>query len=302
MPNQSNSSNMKSPGASQGFDYRIAFSRSLGFLTEPELEILQSKTLAIAGLGGVGGQHLLTLTRLGIGGFHLAEFDRFALENFNRQAGATIHSIDRPKLDVMVERALEINPNLRITLFPEGLTEQNAAQFLNGVDIYIDGIDFFAFAARSLVFKACHDLKIPALTAGPIGIGAAQLNFLPGHMSFHDYFQWKSDDSETLLAIKFLVGLSPSAPHRSYLVDPSRINLNQKRGPSLPMACDLCAGVAATEAMKILLKRGRVLAAPHSIQYDAYHNKLFHKFIWFGNKNPWQRLKIAMIRRSLERS
>ena len=38
--------------------------------------------------------------------------------------------------------------------------------------------------------------------------------------------------------------------HRAYLVDPSSINLAQRRGPSTIMACELCAGAAATEALK----------------------------------------------------
>src|SRR4051812_10348700 len=99
------------------FDREIAFSRSVGLVTEAELAALESKTVAIAGLGGVGGHHLLTLTRMGVGGFSLAEFDQFALENFNRQGGADLSTIAQPKLDVMVDRALKINPNLRITRF-----------------------------------------------------------------------------------------------------------------------------------------------------------------------------------------
>ena len=48
------------------FDYATAFSRNIGWLTPQEQESLRSKRVAIAGLGGVGGSHLLTLTRLGI--------------------------------------------------------------------------------------------------------------------------------------------------------------------------------------------------------------------------------------------
>src|SRR5437868_11391241 len=87
------------------FSYRQAFDRNLGWLTESEQETLRHKRVAIAGLGGVGGAHLLTLTRLGIGQFNLAEFDRFEIQNFNRQVGATVHSVGRSKLDVMSEMA-----------------------------------------------------------------------------------------------------------------------------------------------------------------------------------------------------
>ena len=70
------------------FTYDLAFSRNIGWVTRDEQHDLRDKRVAIAGMGGVGGSHLLTLTRLGIGGFHLADFDTFELANFNRQAGA----------------------------------------------------------------------------------------------------------------------------------------------------------------------------------------------------------------------
>jgi len=276
------------------FDPQIAFSRSVGFLTRDEIKFLQGKTVAIAGLGGVGGSHLLTLTRLGIGGFHLADFDTFALDNFNRQAGAKMSTIGRSKLEVACEMALDINPTLRIETFSSGLTDQNASEFFRGVDLYIDGLDFFAFKARSTAFKACEKLRIPALTVGPIGCGAALLNFLPGEMSFHDYFQWKDRDSDVELGVKFYVGLTPTFPHRKYLVDPSTLNIDEKIGPSTPMGCELCAGVAGTEALKILLKRGEVKSAPHSIHFDAFHNRMFSRYVWRGNRNPMQKLKINM--------
>src|SRR6478609_7874872 len=97
------------------FSYDDAFSRNLGWLTEWEQQLLRRKRIAIAGMGGVGGAHLLTLARLGVGGFNLADPDRFELVNFNRQAGATFDAIGRPKIEVMADRALQINPELRLS-------------------------------------------------------------------------------------------------------------------------------------------------------------------------------------------
>src|SRR3974390_16634 len=116
------------------FSYRQAFDRNLGWLTEAEQETLRGKRVAIAGLGGVGGALLLTLTRLGIGHFNLAEFDQFEIQNFNRQVGATVHSVGRSKLDVMSEMARAINPELEIRAFEDGVHAGNAEEFLEGVD------------------------------------------------------------------------------------------------------------------------------------------------------------------------
>lgn len=282
----------------ESFDYSLAFSRNIGWVTKDEQAVLHGKRVAIAGMGGVGGSHLLTLTRLGIGAFHIADFDVFELANFNRQAGASITHLNQPKVDVLAEMALDINPKLDIQKFPDGVTDSNLSTFLTTADLYVDGLDFFAFKARRDVFAACWESEIPAITAAPLGMGAALLNFLPGKMSFEQYFCLQ-DQSLDEQIIRFLLGLSPAMLQRGYVVDPSTIDLLNHRGPSTPMACELCAGLAATETLKILLQRGNVRAAPHGLQFDAYRNKLAHTWRPLGNRNPLQQLGIIIARKQL---
>jgi molybdopterin-synthase adenylyltransferase len=282
------------------FDYDTAFSRNLGWVTRDEQQALRGKRVAIAGLGGVGGLHLLALARLGIGRFHLAEFDRFELANFNRQVGASMRTLDLPKLDVMTALARGINPDLEIVPFDAGMSTQNIGAFLDGIDVFVDGLDFFAFAARELVFGACHARGIPAVTAAPLGMGAALLNFVPGGMSFADYFGF-AECAESEKPIRFLLGLAPAMLHRRYLADLSFVDLRGGKGPSTAMACHICAGVAATEALKLLLHRGSVVKAPRGVQFDAYRNKLTHTWRPWGWRNPLQRLVAAIARRELAR-
>jgi molybdopterin/thiamine biosynthesis adenylyltransferase len=290
--------NARKESAAGEFDYEIAFSRNIGWLTQAEQITLRGKRVAIAGLGGVGGSHVLTLARLGIGAFNLADFDTFSLENFNRQAGATTSTIGSAKLDVIVDMAKNINPDLELRLFPTGVSADNLDEFLGGVDLYVDGLDFFAFAARRQTFAACGRLGIPAITSAPLGMGVAHLNFIPGGMTFEEYFRLEGLP-ESDQALRFLLGLSPAMLQRLYLVDPRRVNFSEQRGPSTAMACQLCAGVAATEALKILLGRGKVLAAPRGFQFDAYRMKLAKTWRPGGNNNPIQRLAIAIAKRKL---
>ena len=147
------------------FDYLTAFGRNLGWTTEWEQQALRARTVAIAGMGGVGGSHLLTLARLGVGAFHIADFDRFDLVNMNRQAGARIDTLGQPKVEVLAAMARQINPTLRLTIFPEGVTEDNLDSFLSGCDLFVDGLDFFVLRLRAAVFARCAQLGIPALTA-----------------------------------------------------------------------------------------------------------------------------------------
>ncbi len=280
------------------FDFSTAFSRNIGWVTPSEQELLGKKTIAIAGMGGVGGSHLLTLTRLGIGSFHLSDLDVFELANFNRQAGASLKTIGTPKVETMVNMALDINPDLEIRTFPKGLNATNTKDFLEETDLYVDGLDFFAVEARQRVFAICAKMEIPAITAAPLGMGAALLNFLPGQMTFEEYFQLVGHaESEQLL--RFFVGLAPAGLQQSYLVDPSTIDLAGHKGPSTPMGCEICAGVAATQALKILLGRGKVLAAPHGLQFDAFSNKVAHTWRSGGNRHPLQRLALSIGRRKI---
>ncbi len=278
------------------FDYRLAFSRNIGWLTKNEQLILKNKRIAIAGMGGVGGSHLLTLTRLGIGAFHIADFDVFELANFNRQAGASVSHLGQPKVNVLAEMARDINPDLDIKTFPDGVHKENLSDFFTNVDLYVDGLDFFAFDARRMVFAYCANVGIPAVTAAPLGMGTALLNFLPGKMTFEEYFQLEGQPEDEQI-IRFLLGLSPRMLQTGYLVDPTAVKLGQHKGPSTPMACELCAGVTATEALKILLNRGTVKSAPWGLQFDAYRNTMVTTWRPGGNRNPIQKLALTIARK-----
>ena len=144
------------------FSYDEAFSRNLGWVTEAEQLRLKRSRVCIAGLGGVGGVYLLALARLGIGAFSIADFDTYALANFNRQVGATVSSLNRPKIDVMLEMARDINPDLDVRIFNEGLSPENLNAFLADCDVYLDGLDFFALDIRRKVFALCAANVIPA--------------------------------------------------------------------------------------------------------------------------------------------
>jgi molybdopterin/thiamine biosynthesis adenylyltransferase len=273
----------------QQFDYDLAFSRNIGWFTELEQQILKTKKVAIAGMGGVGANHALTLARLGITKFHLSDFDEYACENTNRQAGANTATYNKKKLDVMSEMLKAVNPEVEVEEFPDGINESNIHEFLKGVDCYVDSLDFFAIEARKMVFRECTNKHIPATTAAPIGMGTAYLNFLPGKMTFEEYFRL-TGHTENEQYLKFFLGLTPAALQRSYLVDPSTFDVAKKKGPSTIMGCMLASGVAGAQVAKILLNRGEVLNVPWGLHFDAYTNQFKKTWRPFGNNNPIQKL------------
>lgn len=282
------------------FEYDSAFDRNIGWVTADEQLRLRSARVAVAGLGGVGGSHALTLARLGIGALNLADYDVFDVPNFNRQAGAFVSTVGKPKVEVVASMVSDVNPGLELRRFPDGVSAQNLGQFLDGVDVYVDGLDFFAFEARRATFAACARLGIPAVTAAPLGFGAAVLVFGPGGMGFEEYFRFEDHDEEEM-AIRFLLGLSPEMLHAGYLADPSRVDLAAHRGPSSVVACQLCSGLVGGEVLKILLRRGKLAIAPHGYHFDAYRNRLVHTWRPGGNRNPLQRIGLWLARRQLRR-
>ena len=99
--------------------------------------------------------------------------------------------------------------------------------------------------------------------------------------------------------MKFVIGVSPSVQQRKYLVDTSSVNFLKKKVPSTAMGIELAAGVACTNALKLLLKRGKVLHAPWGLHFDAYRNKLIKTWRPFGNDNPLQRYMYWRLKRIL---
>ena len=285
------------------FDYGEAFSRNLGWLTPQEQQRLRNARVAVAGMGGVGGVHVQGLARLGVGALNLTDFDTFELANFNRQAGAAMSTLGRPKVEVMRDFALDVNPETDIRVFPDGLDDNKLSDYLDGVDLLIDAIDFFANGLRPALYAAAQDRGIPVVCAAPLGAGAAQICFLPGGMSFDDYFGFAGCDDITM-AVRFMVGLSPRLPQRHYLAYPEIVDFVKRRVPSLGMSCQFAAGMAVTAAMKLLLQRGGVRGAPHSHQFDAYLGRFYRCWRPGGYRNPLQKLaeRIVVSRLELDRA
>lgn len=282
------------------WSYDEAFSRHRGLISAAEQEKLRHSRVAIAGMGGVGGIHLITLARLGIGSFHIADPDSFEISNLNRQYGADAETLGREKVDVMARMVRAVNPDVALRVFPEAVTASNVDEFLNGVDVVVDGVDFFEIQARRLIFAEARRRGIWALTAAPIGFSTAWINFAPDGMSFDDYFDLNDSMDHLSQITAFAVGLAPRATHFRYL-DLREVDLASGKGPSAGLACHLCGGVAAAETLKILLHREPPLAAPWYCQFDAYR-QLFRKGrLRWGNRHPWQRFKRWLLRKRLMR-
>lgn len=121
---------------------REEFSRSALLLGEEVVERLGGKTVAVFGIGGVGGYVAEALARTGVGSFHLVDNDTVSVTNVNRQVIALHSTIGKNKTEVMRERILDINPQAEVYIRDCFFLPDNADTFSFPVyDYVVDAVD-----------------------------------------------------------------------------------------------------------------------------------------------------------------
>jgi pimeloyl-ACP methyl ester carboxylesterase len=250
-----------------------SFSRNIGILSPVEQSTLARSTVAIAGLGGIGSNVAILLARMGVGRFVFADFDCYELSNINRQYGAAVDTIGRPKVEVVRDEVLRINPNVEISIEAAGVTKENAARFLASCRVCVDAIDFYAIEDHLVLHRAARDAKVVVLMGSPVGFSACMQVFEPTGMSLEEYAGIKEDMSTIEKQMRYACGLVPELAHIDYFdVSSSKSGTNfiEKTGPSIACALGLAASLVATEVVLTLLDRRPSRAIPYTHQFDPY--------------------------------
>jgi len=118
------------------------FSRTELLLGITGLEKLKHSKVAIFGIGGVGSFVVEGLARSGVGKMVLIDDDAICLTNINRQIHATSKTVGRPKVEVMKERILDINPDVEVITIQKFYLPENAKEFImDDYDYIVDAID-----------------------------------------------------------------------------------------------------------------------------------------------------------------
>ncbi|NLJ74612.1 MAG: tRNA threonylcarbamoyladenosine dehydratase [Firmicutes bacterium] len=118
------------------------FSRTEMIIGSEGLDILATSTVAIFGIGGVGGYAAEALARSGIGTLVLVDHDQVSVSNINRQIIALETTIGLPKVEVMAQRISQINPSCKVIPRQEFYDSSKAHRLLlNTYDYVVDAID-----------------------------------------------------------------------------------------------------------------------------------------------------------------
>jgi tRNA A37 threonylcarbamoyladenosine dehydratase len=169
--------------AVESTDYQERFSGIARLYGADGAARLRSAHVAIIGVGGVGSWSVESLARTGIGALTLIDLDEVCVSNVNRQLPALTSEIGKPKVHVLKERVLGINPECQVHAIEEFFTSVNAAALLSiPYTCVLDAID--DVGNKSLLLAECARHKVPVVTVGaaggrrdPTGIRVADLAF-----------------------------------------------------------------------------------------------------------------------------
>lgn len=282
------------------FVYDTAFDRNLGWLTVEQQQKLKNSCVAIAGVGGAGGYQAQALARLGVGSFRIADLDTYEMTNMNRQIGADMTTVGSDKCDVMRQMIVDINPEAKVDVFSKGINKDNIEDFLDGVDLALDGVDLYEIEVKRLLFHNARRKGIPALTCGPFGFGASMIIFSPTGVSFDDFFDFSDGMDNNQKIITMISGLNANPFCLKYLDRSKVLNTKSRRGASVCPGLMLVGALSGTEAVKMLTGKAKVTYAPYLFQFDMFTQQMNKKHYIMGMKSPFQRLKRMIFSATLK--
>ena len=137
------------------------FERQIGLLTKEQFEKLQNAHIMVVGVGGVGGYACEMFARTGIGKLTIVDFDKVTKSNINRQIIALESTIGKYKVDVLKQRLLDINPNIKIEVKNLKLRPDNVpCIFDDKYDYVIDAIDMLYSRIELICFCKENNINI----------------------------------------------------------------------------------------------------------------------------------------------
>jgi len=165
--------------------------RNIGTIgLDGQIKLLQS-TVAVVGVGGLGGTVIELLARQGIGHLIIIDNDRFAEQNLNRQIMSTEKNLGKYKVTVAAKRVKEINSATTVTTFRQRLTGETAQSLLGGARVVVDGLD--NLSSRLVVEQACRQLAIPYIYASIAGFNGQLMTIFPGDVGLSSLYGSFSD-------------------------------------------------------------------------------------------------------------
>ena len=233
-----------------GDGYWEIASRQMSIVTRSEQERFKDAKITVIGCGGIGGETIEMLARMGIGELILVDKDAYDLSNLNRQTLATIKDLGLVKSEVAAEKVRLINPYVKTTTFNEHIDQTNIDKVIADSDIVIDALD--NVLTRVIVSRKAKEKGIPYIHGAIHGTMGQITVFLPNSdKTYEEMFNLpsvgKELDDETIEALK---------------------NVTSGVPPVIGPTPNIIGCLEAFEAYKIITGVGKVTVAPKILTFD----------------------------------
>lgn len=194
-----------------------------------QIQLLLSK-VAVIGCGGLGGNIIEMLARLGIGNLIVVDGDKYNESNLNRQLFCTEDTLGTGKAEIAAARIQHINSSIRTKAYSQFINSTNIKEMIQGTDLVVDALD--NIPSRFVLEKACQTLNIPFIHGAINGFNGQVSTIFP-------------DDK----GLEAIYGSSEKYTQHK--------NLHQISAPAMTPA--FVASLQVSEVIKVLLHRGKLL-------------------------------------------
>ena len=233
-----------------GNGYWEIVSRQMSIVTKSEQTRFKDAKITVIGCGGIGGDAITMLARMGVGSLNLVDEDEFDMSNLNRQGLANLTNIGISKSQVAKETLRLINPYTKVTAFNERLTEDNVANIVADSDIIIDAVD--NLITRIIVSRYAKENNTPFIHGAIHGTMGQMTVFNPENdIDYETMFELPSKGRKLTEKVKEKV-----------------LELTNGVPPVIGPNPNIIGCLEAMTAYKIITGIGEVIEAPQLFSYD----------------------------------
>ena len=211
--------------------YPYRYVRNRETISREEQLRLSNARVAVVGAGGLGGQVILLLARVGVGRIVVVDYDRFDETNLNRQALSSQRAMGKSKAQEAVMVVGAINPGVIVTPHKVRIDPSNAKEVLKGSDVIVDALD--NIPARFTIENASKSMGIPLVHGALAGLEGQLMTVFPDDPGIKRLYGNSVADGERSKSPEAVLGVPALMP-------------------------SFIATLQATEVLKIILKRGRL--------------------------------------------
>ncbi len=244
------------------------FDRNIGILTAEQHRRLPDTSVAVAGVGGVGGITVERLVRLGIGRVHITDPETFEIQNLNRQVFSSEATIGVSKCEVFERELRAINPDLVIRAWPEGLTEENSAEFCDA-DVVLDCVEYMLPRFSVHLHDGARKRGRPVVSVQAIGFGSTVMVFSPDGPTFRQWLGYPETTDAGAIQVapeKFC----PTLPAYITMETVAAVLAGEMPSPSTSVGVSTAASLASMATLALLLDLGEPPLVPDYLAFDPY--------------------------------